>query len=133
MALSTAIALSVFPLYLWGSATAGIQGLAIASTTAITLNATITIVWLRLRSGTPNLSALAESLARSTVITLLSAATTVAALQALDGPNGQSLAIAQFLVGGVVYALTALVSTKFIGDLPLRDTLTRLLKKLRRS
>jgi putative peptidoglycan lipid II flippase len=132
MILSTVIALSVFPLYLWGGATAGIRGLAIASVAAITLNATITIVWLRLRSGTPNLSALAETLVRTLLITLLSAAATVASLQAVDGPPGQSLSLVQFLIGGLAYTLTALLTTRFIGDPPLRNALKRLLSKLPR-
>jgi putative peptidoglycan lipid II flippase len=130
MILSTIIALSVFPLYLWGSATAGIRGLAIASAAAITLNAMITVVWLRLRSGTPNLSGLAETLARTLLITGLSAAATVAALQAVAGTPGLGLALAQFLIGGLAYALTALVTTRFIGDPPLRNALNRLLARL---
>ncbi len=133
MALSTAIALSVFPLYLWGAEMSGIRGLAIASATAITLNATITIAWLRLRAGTPNLLALAETLARTLLITILSAATTFATLQALDGSSVKSLSLVHFLVGGFAYTLTALVTTKFIGDPPLRNTLNRLLAKLKRT
>ncbi|MFP6654596.1 MAG: murein biosynthesis integral membrane protein MurJ, partial [Myxococcota bacterium] len=39
MFLNTIVALSVFPLYLWGSRVAGIGGLAMASAAAITLNA----------------------------------------------------------------------------------------------
>ena len=133
MALSTVIALSVFPLYLWGSSTAGIRGLATASAVAITVNAIITLVWLRLRAGTPNLSALAETFARTLLITLLSAVTTVAALQSLDGPLGLTRSLTHFLIGGFVYTLTALIATRFIGDPPLRNTLNRLLSKLKRT
>jgi len=102
MALSTVIALSVFPLYLWGSATAGIRGLAMASAATITLNASITIVWLRVRSGTPSLMALAETLARTSVITAVSAAATFAALQSVDDIPVFDLRLAIFVLGGFV-------------------------------
>ena len=54
MALSSAVALGVFPLYWLGAQSRGVSGLAAASATAITLNAILTLTWLGLRAGAPD-------------------------------------------------------------------------------
>ena len=132
MSISTAIALSVFPLYLYGSATAGLLGLAIASASAMTLNATITLVWLRLRAGTPSLLALLQTLIRTTVIALASAAATAATLDVLMASESEFLdrPLPHFILGGFIYLLVATLATTIIGDRPLREALSRLLRKL---
>jgi putative peptidoglycan lipid II flippase len=130
MALSTFIALSVFPLYLWGGNVGGIRGLAMASATAITSNALITLIWLRIRCGTPNLATLAETLARTTLITLAASLFTTTILQHLA--DRISSPFISLLVGGSIYALIALLGIRWLGDDPLREGLDNALKRLRR-
>jgi len=130
MALSTFIALSVFPLYLWGGQVGGIRGLAMASATAITSNAIITLIWLRVRCGAPNLATLAETLVRTTLITLAATAATTALLDHLT-----DLVTSPFIslfLGGAIYTLIALLGVRWLGDAPLREGLTNVLSRLRR-
>jgi putative peptidoglycan lipid II flippase len=130
MALSTAIALAVFPLYLWGGSSGGVRGLAMASAAAITSNAIITIVWLRLRCGAPDLATLAETFGRSLVVAIVAAAATTMVLEHLA--DGVDVPFLSLLLGGGVYGLVMLLGIRWIGDKPLRDGLNRLLGKLRR-
>lgn len=129
MGLSTVVALAVFPLYLAGGQAAGISGLAMASAGAITLNASITIVWLRLRTGAPALLPIAESLARSVVITGASAGVTLALLRSL-GEDWPAVLVLAF--GAGVYGLVAAVGVRRIGDGPLRAGVDRIVARLRR-
>ncbi len=76
MLLSTAIALAVFPLYLLGARSYGVTGLALASAAAITLNALVTVVWLRLRAGAPHLRPLAETALRGGLVAGVAAGAT---------------------------------------------------------
>jgi putative peptidoglycan lipid II flippase len=132
MFLNTIVACSVFPLYLWGSQVAGISGLAMASVAAISLNALITIVWLRLRGGTPRLAGLAETFGRTALITLAASATSLAAMRALAAGSGLPVsALTDFLVGATAYLLVGLLATFVIGDAALRATLGRLLARRR--
>jgi len=135
MALSTVVALAVFPLYLWGGSSAGVRGLAIASASAISLNALITIVWLRVRCGTPNLSTLVETLARSLAIAGIAGAVTFYALEwivaSVRGP-ALDLPWIELALGGAIYGLAMLVAVSFLGDAPLRAALDRLRARLLR-
>lgn len=130
MGLSTGIALVVFPLYLWGGSAYGVRGLAGASAIAITLNAIVTTVWLRLRGGSPRLMALAETFGRTFLIVLVGSIATFYVLQSfarfLDSP------FASLLLGGGIYATTTLVGVRLIGDSPLREALKNAQRKLRR-
>jgi len=130
MALSTVIAISVFPLYLWGGQAGGIRGLAMASATAITLNASITIIWLRLRCGAPNLATLAETFARTALITLAAAAATATLLHQL--PTLNPTPFISLALGGGTYLLITLLGVRWLGDAPLREALNNALTKLRR-
>ena len=129
MALSTVIAISVFPLYLWGGQVGGIRGLAMASATAITLNASITIIWLRLRCGAPNLATLAETFARTALITLAAAGATAPLLHQLPTPNPSPFI--SLALGGGTYLLITLLGVRWLGDAPLREALNNALTKLR--
>ncbi len=131
MALSTLIALAVFPLYLWGGRVGGIRGLAMASATAISLNAIITIIWLRIRCGAPDLATLAETFGRTALISLVAAAATTTLLQTL--PDTVTSPFVSLGLGGSVYALVALLGVRWIGDAPLRDGLNHALTRLRRG
>jgi putative peptidoglycan lipid II flippase len=129
MALSTLIALAVFPLYLWGGKASGIRGLAMASATAITVNAIITIVWLRLRCGAPNLATLAKTLVRTAIITLVAGAATTALLQ--HPADFLASPFVSLILGASLYALIALLGVHWLGDAPLRETLNNVLNRLR--
>ena len=131
MALSTLIALAVFPFYLWGGEIGGIRGLAMASATAITLNAIVTLIWLRVRCGAPDLATLAETFGRTALISLIAAAATTALLQALGGIFTSPFV--SLVLGGSVYGLIALLGVRWIGDAPLREGLNNVLSRLRRS
>lgn len=130
MALSTFIALSVFPLYLWGGQVGGIRGLAMASATAITSNAIITLIWLRVRCGAPNLGTLGKTLVRTALITLVATTATTTVLHRLA--EVITSPIASLALGGAIYALIALLGVRWLGDAPLREGLNSVLIRLRR-
>jgi putative peptidoglycan lipid II flippase len=130
MTLSTVTALAVFPLYLWGGLNSGVPGLAMASAAAITFNATVTIIWLRARCGTPNLTTLAETLGRTLVITLVAGSATAMLREGLDGLVDSPLI--SLLLGGGLYGLAVVFGVRWAGDEPMRQGLDRLLAKLRR-
>lgn len=129
MALSTAIALGVFPLYLWGGRAHGVAGLAAASTAAIALNAGLTLAWLARRTGSPALPALLGTGARAALVALLAAGPTGLLLGAL----GERLpwAFGRLLVGGALYAALAVVALRWLGDPPLRAGIERLWGRIR--
>jgi putative peptidoglycan lipid II flippase len=130
MALSTVVALSVFPLYLWGGSAGGVRGLAVASTSAITLNALITIGWLRVRCGTPRLLALGETFLRTAAIACVAGVATWflvdRAGDLVEGP------IVELVLGGGVYGMVALVCVGWLGDAPLRQATKDILSRVRR-
>lgn len=130
MGLSTAIALAVFPLYVLGGRTEGIVGLAWASVAAISLNAAITVVWLRARAGSPDLAGLAETLLRTTAIVALAGFASRALLGALADTSWPP--IAALAGGGASFGLVALVGVRLAGDAPLRSGIDRTLRRLTR-
>ena len=135
MILSTAIALAVFPLYLFGGDVGGIRGLAAASVVAISLNAMVTIVWLRMRCGAPDLGTLAMTLVRSLLIASVAAGVVMFALRRWTGlaPPLLSSPLASLVLGGGLYAAIAFVGVRLFGDAPLREGLERSVARLRRS
>jgi putative peptidoglycan lipid II flippase len=128
MTLSTGIALGVFPLYWIGGEREGVLGLAWASTTAITLNALLTLIWLHVRAATPAPLALLETLSRSVGVVVLAALPTVFALAwirpVVPWPIGQVAA------GGAVYGVAALIAIPRVGDGPLQEGLTAVLARV---
>lgn len=130
MGLSTAIALAVFPLYLVGGRRSGITGLAWASVAAITLNAGITVVWLRVRAGSPDLAGLLETLLRTAAIVALAGFAARALLGALADSALPPIAV--LVVGGAAFGIVALVGVRFAGDAPLRAGIDRVLQRLTR-
>ncbi|MCP4069154.1 MAG: hypothetical protein GY741_12810 [Phycisphaeraceae bacterium] len=133
MALSTGIALAVFPRYAWAARSHGVRGLAVASATAITLNALATVVWLRVRAGAPDPLALAETLVRGVLVVAISGLSSVFALGAL-GTLGLPVEIAfvQLAAGGAIFGVIALVATRFMGDESMRAAVAALTSRLRR-
>jgi len=130
MSLSTGIALAVFPLYWWGGREHGVRGLAFASTTAITLNALVTVLWLRVRSGSPDPLALATTLVRSVLVLALSGLCAAFAVGLTSVQTDR--AFAQLVVGAAVYGIVALIGIRFLGDDPMRAGLDALTERLKR-
>ncbi len=131
MLLSTAIALAVIPLYLWGSSRLGVRGLAMASTAAISLNAAITVGWLRARTGAPRLIPLLETLLRSTLIVSAAVALTFYSLNRF-GDSGERVWLFLF-GGGAFYALLVIVAARWLGDAGLRTGIEQISARLRRG
>lgn len=129
MALSTAIALGVFPLYLYGGRSHGVAGLAIASSLAISLNALVTLVWLRARSGSPDLAGLATTAFRGLLVVAIAAFATRRALGVIV--SQVESAFGQLTLGGAVYAAVALVAMRWLGDEPMRAGITAIGSRLR--
>ena len=125
MGLGTVVALAVLPLYLWLREARGVEGLAIAGVVAMTLNAAATLVWARVRHGTPRLVPLALSGLRAVVIAAVAgavghAAGTWGAL--LGGGEGRLAAISALVVGGGGFGLAASLALVAVGDPALRET-----------
>jgi hypothetical protein len=131
MTLSTVVALSVFPLYLWAGRAEGIRGLAMASAVAISLNAMITLGWLRIRTGTPNLTALIETFARTALVCFLASVASMAGLGWLG--DRVEAPIVFLLLGSSIYASITIAGIAVVGDAPLRDALARTIDRLRPS
>jgi putative peptidoglycan lipid II flippase len=130
MILSTSVALAVIPLYVIGGAREGVRGLAVASVTAISLNALITVVWLRRRTGAPRLGPLAETFARTALITLI--ASFIASFLLSELSFAVERAWIALPVGGVLYGLVALAAARVLGDAPLRSGIDSILARLTR-
>lgn len=129
MILSSVVALSVFPLYLLGGARHGVPGLAVASVAAITLNALITLGWLRMRTGAPALLSLGETFLRTVLIVGLGVGGTFLALDRFGVEGGG--AWLRLIGGGALYLVIVGLASRWIGDAPLRGGIDRLLSRLR--
>ena len=128
MALSSAIALAVFPLYLIGGRASGVTGLAFASLAAITLNAVATLAWLRARAGSPDCLALAETLLRTLAVAALAGGSANAVVRSLSASLAHPLL--ELGLGGGVYAVAVLLLVRLLGDAPLRAGVDRLLQRV---
>ena len=131
MGLSTGIALAVFPLYWMGARGQGVQGLAAASATAISMNAIVTLVWLHVRAGSPDPLALVRTLVRGLLVVALAGIVTVLAFGLLR--DALPWAIAQLAVSGALYGIVALVGIRLFGDEALRAGIEAVLSRLRRA
>jgi putative peptidoglycan lipid II flippase len=132
MGLSTAIALGVFPLYWLGGAARGIEGLAMASATAISLNAVLTIVWLRVRTGSPDPIGLLTTLTRGALVVSVAGIATLFSRPVLQAalPGISNWPIVALVGGGAVYGGVALLAARLFGDEPMRAGLDALSKRL---
>lgn len=130
MSLSTAIALAVFPLYWLGARERGIEGLASASATAITLNAILTLVWLNVRAGAPDALALVRTLTRALLVVAIAGIVTSLVLGLLR--DAVPWAVAQLALGGALYAAVALGAILVFGDDALRGGIDAVVARLRR-
>jgi len=130
MALSTGIALAVFPLYWWAGREHGVRGLAVASMTAITLNALATVIWLRVRAGAPDPLVLADTLVRGTLIVAIAGLSSAVAVGMLSARV--EIATVQLLMGGAVYGVVSMVAIRFVGDESMRTVVDAVTNRLRR-
>lgn len=130
MALSTGIALLVFPLYIFGGRASGVQGLALASTTAITLNALVTVFWLRARAGAPDPRGLGTTLWRGALVASMAGLVTTLSLAQASPRIGSELLVLG--LGSAIYGAVALGATRWLGDEPMRAGLAAIVERLRR-
>ena len=100
------------------------------SVAAITLNAAITVVWLRARAGAPDLRALAETLLRTLALTALAVLAVHGLLVGLAGLTWHPLL--ELVAGGALYGLVSLVGVSWLGDAALRAGVDRILQRLTR-
>ena len=122
MALSSGIALAVFPLYWMGGSAAGVPGLAGASSLAISLNAIATILWLRGRTGSPALRPMAGTGLRALLVVAAAGGLADVALRGVLGSGIPRLGGLMALgLGAAVYGALGLLGIWLIGDAPLRD------------
>jgi len=130
MLLATAVALLAVPLYLALGSRFDAEGLAAAGAIAITCNALLTLLYARRLHGAPRLVPLANTALRALLIAALAA---LAAALAIETWMTGAASLLQLAVGGVAFAITALLGARLIGDPPIREAVARLASLRRRS
>ena len=123
MLLSTVLSLGALPVYfrlgdLWGA-----EGLVLAGVLAISLNAFLTLGWVRLRFGGPSLTPVVATVLRGFLIAGLASGLAHLVFQGGPGTYG---ALLDGVSGFSVYAVTFLIGVRVLGDQEMRDTLSRL-------
>ncbi len=113
----------------------GGAGLAAAGALAMTFNALATLALARRLHGGPALGPLAVSAARGLAIAALAAVPVVALLRGNETTAAESTAVAlrDLAVGGATYGAISLLLVFLLGDTPLRDSVRRLARRLRRE
>jgi putative peptidoglycan lipid II flippase len=128
MLLGTAVAFAVLPLYLeFGRRFAG-EGLAAAGAVGMSVSAALTLLLLRRVHGGPSLLPIVSTLLRSSGVAALAAGAAWGAVELL-AVSGR----ASFVVGILVYASVSIPGAYWVGDEVMRETLSRLLRRLRRG
>ena len=134
MLLSTGLSVGALPIYfrlgdIWGA-----EGLVLAGVLAISLNAVLTLIWVRVRFGGPSLAPLLTTSVRALVIVAVASSLAYAIQRGGPGTNG---AILDLVAGLVIYLVIFLLGVRFLGDEAMRDTLSRfgasLWRRLRRT
>lgn len=131
MSLSTGIALAVFPFYFLGAREQGVTGLAMASVTAISLNAVLTIVWLHVRASAPDPLALVRTFVRGLFVVSIAGVITAISIGLLRA--SLPWALVELIVGAAIYAVVALVAVRLVGDEAMRRGVEVLLTRVRRG
>jgi putative peptidoglycan lipid II flippase len=126
MILGTGIALAVIPLYLVLRESRGVEGLAVAGVIAMSVNASATLVWARVRHGVPGFRLLADACWRSVAIALPAA---LAASWVQQGGSGRLGAVVDLALGGAVFAVIAGANLFVFGDPALREVVASLLAR----
>jgi putative peptidoglycan lipid II flippase len=130
MLLATAVALLAIPLYLALGPRFGAEGLAAAGAIAMTCNALLTLFYARHLHRAPDLGALAATACRALVI---AGAAAFAAALAVEMWAKTAAPLLQLAVGGLAFAITALLGARLIGDPPIREAIARAASIRRRS
>jgi peptidoglycan biosynthesis protein MviN/MurJ (putative lipid II flippase) len=130
MLLATAVALLAVPLYLAFGSRFGAEGIAAAGVIAISGNAILTLVYARRLHGAPRLVPLANTALRALLIAAIAA---LAAALAIETWLTGAASLFQLAVGGVAFAVTALLGARLIGDPPIREAVARLASLRHRS
>ena len=135
MLLGTFVSLGAIPLYLALGPRYGGAGLAGAGALAMTFNALATLGLARRLHGGPALGPLAASFARACGIAALAALPVMALLRGTEAAAAESTAAAlrDLAMGGAVYGAISLFLVFLLGDAPLRDSIRRLARRLRRA
>jgi putative peptidoglycan lipid II flippase len=130
MLLATAVALLAIPLYLTLGSRFGAEGVAAAGVIAISSNAILTLGYARRLHGAPRLVPLANTSLRALLIAAIAA---LAAALAIETWLTGAASLFQLAVGGVAFAVTALLGARLIGDPPIREAVARLASLRHRS
>lgn len=120
MLLGTAVALSAVPLYLGLGRAQGAAGLALAGAIAMTVNAVITVAWVRLRHGGPPVGVLATAGVRAVPVALIGA---VAAWAVQDFWGRTGPALVQLAIAAAAFGGAGLAAIFAVGDETLRGLL----------
>ncbi|MGE4608391.1 MAG: lipid II flippase MurJ, partial [Myxococcota bacterium] len=124
MLLGTGIALAFIPLYVALGTDA--EGLATAGVIGMATSALATLALARVRHGGPQLAPLVSSAIRSLLI-----AAVAAVVGAWVGARFTG-ALATLALGGAVFAVVCMVGVWLVGDAPLREALSRAVKRVAR-
>jgi putative peptidoglycan lipid II flippase len=136
MLLGTGIVALSVPLYWLLSRETGIQGLALAGSIAMSVNAVVTVLVARRLHGGPELAPLLGAGARTAAIATLASLAAAAALVFAFGAEALGIApglerldaLAMLAVGGAAYGVVALPAALWLGDPTLRAALQRVLR-----
>jgi putative peptidoglycan lipid II flippase len=121
MLLGTGVVLAAIPLYYVLGARFGVRGIALAGLIGMSVNALLTLAMARALFGYPELTRLGSSLLRSVSIAL--AAGLAGFYAQVLPPGGHAAALGNLALGGLAYAVVALVGVRFIGDDALKAAL----------
>ncbi len=130
MLLATAVALLAIPLYLALGPRFGAEGLAAAGVIAMSGNALLTLVYARRLHGAPRLVPLANTALRALLIAAIAA---LAAALAIETWVMAAASLLQLAVGGLAFAVVALLGARLLGDPPIREAVARVASLRRRS
>jgi putative peptidoglycan lipid II flippase len=127
MLLGTVIALAAIPLYLMLAKRFGAIGIAAAGAIGMSVNTLATLLLARWLHGGPNLLRLFDTTMRATLIAAVGCGVTYPAVHLL--PQGRGTTLLELGTGGIVFATVVVAGTLAIGDLTMRETLLRLLRR----
>lgn len=132
MFLGTGIALLALPTYIWMRDEYGAAGLAWSGAIAITVNAAVTLAWVRIRYGGPDLRPLLASVLRAGAIAGVAGLLARASVSSLPSDDWTSALLA-LLAGGAAFGVVAGVGVAAFGDESLRGAAMSLVRRLRGS
>jgi putative peptidoglycan lipid II flippase len=129
MAIGTAVALAVIPLYLELGSRYDAVGIAAAGALGMSANAVVMLCVARRLHGAPSLLALAFTGARSAAIVAFACGATHGLLLNLDPALGN---FAELAIGAAAYTAVAALGVRLLGDASMRSATGRLWRSLRR-